>query len=237
MNRCFRFYWIILALSFAGCDFQEDEEPSLLIFSKDFDFSTEQHDWIPGFADYPAGPDDSARFELRYAYRGPEVNSMLAKSSIMLSGNNLNGDLFMYLKKRVSGLRPNTDYTITFSVELASNLDLAQYNGTSGSVYLKAGASSFEPESVVASDTYVLNIDKGNHERAGEDMVNLGDLMGAENSKGYTLITLSNTLANRRFISRTDADGVLWLIIGTDSNLKGTTSIYYTRINVVFSAS
>lgn len=237
MKRCLKLYWIIFAVSFAGCDFQEDDEASLSIFSKDFDFSTEQHEWIPGFADYPAGPDDSARFELRYSYMEPVSSSMLTKRSVMLSGNNLNSDLFMYLKRKVAGLKPNTDYTITFNVELASNLDLSQYSPTSGSVYLKAGASAGEPVSVVVSDSYRLNIDKGNNERAGEDMINLGDLMVAENSTGYTLITLNNTLANKRFVARTNAGGELWLIIGTDSSLTGTTTVYYTRINVVFSAS
>src|SRR5690606_6482868 len=139
MNRRFRFYWIILVLTFVGCDLKEDEEPSLWIVSKDFDFSAEQYDWIPGFADYPAGPDDSARFDRRHSYMLPDGDVMLAKSSIMLSGNNRNRDLFMYLKRKISGLKPNTDYTITFSVELASNLHLSQSSPGSGSVYLKAG--------------------------------------------------------------------------------------------------
>ena len=209
----------------------------MLIFSKDFDFSTEQHDWIPGFSDYPAGPDDSARFELRYSYTEPVSPSKLTKRSVMLSGNNLNRDLFMYLKRKITGLKPDTDYTITFSVELASDLNPSQYSPTSGSVYLKAGATASEPESIVQSGSHILNIDKGENNSAGEDVVTLGDILTPEISTGYTLVNLNNTMTNRRFVTRTNADGELWLIIGTDSNLAGTTSVYYTRINVVFSAS
>ena len=74
------------------------------------------------------------------------------------------------------------------------------------------------------------------HNAPGEDMVNLGDILMPENSSGYTLISLNNSMANYRFTSKTNSAGELWLIIGTDSNLEGTTSVYYTRINVLFSA-
>lgn len=207
----------------------------MLIFSHDFDFSEGAHDWIPGFADYPAGPDDSILFELRYAYTEPVKDSKLTKRSVMLSGKNLNQDLFMYLKKKVTGLKPDTDYTITFNVELASNLNKTQYANT-GSVFLKAGATAMEPHRIVQSGNYVMNIDKGNHNAPGEDMVNLGDILMPENSTGYTLISLNNSMANYRFTSKTNSRGELWLIIGTDSNLEGTTSVYYTRINILFSA-
>lgn len=237
MKRRFTAYWIFLAAAFAGCDLQEGDNESMLIFSKDFDFNSEQHDWIPGFADYPAGPDDSAHFELRYSYTEPPTESILTKRAVMLSGNNLNRDLFMYLKRKITGLKPDTDYTITFSVELASNLNPDQYSTSEGSVYLKAGASASEPKSVIASGVHIVTIDKGNDDTAGEDVVNLGDIMTPEISTGYTLVSLNNTMANRRFVARTNSKGELWLIIGTDSNLAGTTSVYYTRINVVFSAS
>jgi hypothetical protein len=93
----------------------------------------------------------------------------------MLSGYNLSKDLFMYVKKRITGLRPNTDYTITFQVELASDLNTAS-SGGSGSVSLKAGATQSEPKSVIEAGYYVMNIDKGNEASAGEDMMSLGIL-------------------------------------------------------------
>ena len=208
----------------------------MLIFTRDYDFSEGEQEWKHGFADYPAGPDDSALFELKYAYTDPPTESKLTKRSVMLSGNNLNQDLFMYLKRRITRLKPDTDYTITFKVELGSNLNFDPDNST-GSVYLKAGATPSEPKSVMASGNYVMNIDKGDQHTSGGNMISLGDVRTPASSAGYTLITRNNTMANSRYVIRTNSNGELWLIVGTDSSLEGTTSIFYSRITVVFSAS
>ena len=234
MSTC-RTYFFITLLAAAGCSPEDKEQSELFIFTKDFDFNKEQHGWIPGFADYPADPLDSIAFELKFAYSDP-VESMLSKSSVMLSGKNVNRDLFMYIKKKVEGLEPNKDYTITFNVELASNIN-SVLPQAAGSVYLKAGASNTEPKTIVEGKTRVLNIDKGNESSAGEDMTSLGDIRGSTDLAGYAFITRNNTMANARYIARSNSNGELWLIIGTDSTLEGTTKVYYTRINVIFSAS
>lgn len=208
----------------------------MLIFSRDYDFNDGQHEWIHGFADYPAGPEDSALFDLRYAYTDEVIGLKLTKRSVMLSGNNVNRDLFMYLKRRITRLKPDTEYTITFNVDLASNQDLSSYH-SAGSVYLKAGATPWEPKSVVESGSYIMNIDKGNVNAPGADMISLGDIRSPGGNSGYTLVSRNNTMANLRYVVRTNSNGELWLIIGTDSNLEGTTSVFYSRISVVFSAS
>jgi hypothetical protein len=68
-------------------------------------------------------------------------------------------------------------------------------------------------------------------------MISLGDIATATNATGYTLVTRNNTMANSRYVAKTNADGELWLIVGTDSNYEGTTTVFYNRINVLFSAS
>jgi hypothetical protein len=154
----------------------------------------------------------------------------------MLSGKNVNKDLFMYIKKKVDGLKPDTDYTLTFSVELASDLNAAT-PVAGGAVYLKAGATHSEPKSVIEVGQYVMNIDKGNQDSGGEHMVLLGDILAENASTAYSLITRNNTMSNSRYVAKTNSNGELWLIIGTDSSLEGTTKVFYTRVKVVFSAS
>ena len=220
---------------FSGCGIEESDNAKLLLFTKDFDFNQGIHGWEVGFADFPSNPEDSTAFQLRAEYSEP-VDSKLTKRSLMLSGNNRNNDLFMYVKKKVDGLQPNGDYTLTFGVELASDVNAALYSA-GGAVYLKVGASNIEPKSVIDGGQYVMNIDKGNQAAAGEDMISLGDIYAEGNGATYALVTRNNTMSNSRYTVRTNSQGELWLIIGTDSGLGGITTLYYTRINVVFSAS
>jgi hypothetical protein len=221
---------------FSACNLDDGDQAPMLIFSTTFDFNESDHGWQVGFADYPAGP-DSVLFDLRYAYTDDVPESILTQKSLMLSGNNLSKDLFMYLKKKISGLKPDTDYTITFNVELASNLNAVEPSSTTASVYLKAGATNSEPKSVIQSGYYVMNIDKGNESSGGQDATSLGDILIPQYASGYSLISRNNTMTNSRYVARTDSNGDLWLIIGTDSNLEGTTTVFYTRVNVVFSVS
>lgn len=235
MKVCRKAFCLIFFAVLSSCGLDENDQPPLLIFSTDYDFSQGEQGWQHGFADFPADPGDSILFDLRYAYTDEVPESLLTKRSLMLSGKNLNKDLFMYLKKKVDQLKPDTDYTITFTVELASNLNSSLSTG--GSVYLKAGATHTEPKSVIEGGNYVLNIDKGNGGIAGEDVITLGDLATPASSVSYAVITRNNTMANSRYIAKTNSEGELWLIVGTDSNLEGSTTVFYTRINVVLSAS
>jgi hypothetical protein len=64
----------------------------------------------------------------------------------------------------------------------------------------------------------------------------LGDISVPYNTQGYALITRNNAV-NAPFIARSNSNGEIWLIIGTDSAFEGITTLYYTRVNVVFSTS
>jgi len=82
-----------------------------------------------------------------------------------------------------------------------------------------------------------MNLDKGDDGVPGHDLINLGDIITPENNTGYVLQSRNNTMANSRYTARTDSHGELWLVIGTDSDLEGKTTLFYTRVNVVFSVS
>ncbi len=202
-----------------------------------FDFSTDLYNWEPGFSDYPDRPDDSVFYELKFAYAEAPSHLNIGKA-IMLSGNNHSDDLFMFIRKKITGLKPDAFYTLTFNVEMASNAATGSVGagGSPGeSVFLKAGAASIKPESVVQNGNHVMNIDKGNQGQAGRDMIILGNIATQAGTTDYALINRTNSVYNMPFEVKSNGAGELWLIIGTDSGFEGVTSVYYTKINVVMS--
>jgi hypothetical protein len=233
MKQCSRFLSGLLILLLTSC--MPDSEDAFKIFTESYDFSESHHDWQGGFSDFPSAADDSAFYELRYEYT--ELNGT---KSLMLSGNNHSDDLFMFLKKKLTGLEPNRTYTVTFEVELASDAvegSVGAGGAPGESVYLKAGATSTEPKSVIENNWHVMNIDKGQQSQGGEDMFTVGNIAVPSDSYGYTLITRSNSTRDysNPFIATTNSKGELWLIVGTDSGFEGITTVYYTRITAVFS--
>ncbi len=238
MKTCRKHIFLILVLlGLFGCRVSGDEN-GFLVFSYSFDFSQSQSGWMVDFTDFPAGANDSAYFELRFAYTDRPDNLGTNKKSMMLSGNN-HGDLFMFMKKKITGLTPNKDYTIVFEVELASNAPkgVDSNGGAPGeAVFLKAGASGTEPKRVIEGAAFALNVDKGIQADPGETTVLLGDISVAADTKEYTLITRDNaSMSDYPFVAKSNSKGELWLLVGTDSGFDGVTTIYYTKVNVVFS--
>jgi hypothetical protein len=230
---------LIVFVTAAGCASMDDM--GFLIFSESADFSVSQEGWVGDFADYPVGPDDSAFYELRFEYtnRPSELAPSSPQKAILISGNNHSDDLFMFIKKKVAGLQPNTNYTVVFEIEMASNA-LKNQVGVGGApgegVFVKAGATPVEPLKIIdGSNYYRMNIDKGNQGSGGIDMMVLGNI--AVETADYNLISRNNTNQYAPFIAKSNSAGELWLIVGTDSGFEGITTLYYTHINVVFSTS
>ena len=80
-----------------------------------------------------------------------------------------------------------------------------------------------------------INLDKGNQARDGADMINLGNIahpvLAGPAGEEYMIKRLDNTENALQTIS--DADGRLWVIIGTDSGFEGLTTLYYGTVSVV----
>ena len=110
---------MLLIALFCSCSFSDDN-PSISVFTASFDFSQAQGAWQGDFSDLPANEDDSTFYELKVAYTDLPSN-LGSKKSMMLSGNNHSDDLFMFMKRKITGLIPNTCYTLVFEIELASD--------------------------------------------------------------------------------------------------------------------
>jgi hypothetical protein len=229
MKAMCRLSFLAILMVFSGC-MNDADSPAMAIFSSNFDFAADQHGWQHGFSEYP--PKDSTAYELKYAYAVEPTGT----NSIMLSGNNKGSNLFMYLKRKLEGLTPNTTYTLTFNVSLFSNP--AEANGaaaTSENVYLKVGATGVEPKSVIDKTQYVMNIDKGSQSESGDDMITIGNVSTPSNI--YSQITRTNSSnVDEPFQVKSNSRGEIWLIVGTDSGSTGITTVFYSKVYVTLSS-
>lgn len=213
----------------------EDNEPTPDIIELNYDFEENDEGWIGGFADLPEEGQDIYELEIGPSPIPEETNA--TGNSIRVQGHNRSDDLFMFLKKQITGLSPSTTYQVIFEIEIASQYpETAPGIGGSpgGSVFLKAGATVEEPLPVAEDQeglSYLrMNIDKGNQSQEGADMINLGTVGIDGDEYKYELIQKSN--GDRRFSVTTDPEGNLWLIIGTDSGFEGLTVLFYNHIKV-----
>lgn len=219
-------------MMFSACDWTLDSYFSS--FSVSFDFSETPEGWVGDFADYPEN--DSAAYGLiaEHTFLPDELDE--TKKAFKLSGSNGSDDLFMFLKRKLTGLRPNARYAILFNVRVASNAPTGAVGagGAPGeSVYLKVGAALSEPKKQLEEGMYRMNIDIGEQSEDGDDMLVIGNIGVAANTINFTEVTRNNNSA-RPVIIQTDNTGSIWLIVGSDSGFEGITTLYYTRIDVLF---
>jgi hypothetical protein len=121
---------------------------------------------------------------------------------------------------------------------LASNApsDAVGIGGPPGeSVYLKAGASTVEPEVYLDSDAsyYVMSVDKGSGNSgsgtAASLVGNIANGLSAEEGPRYISLERQH---EHEYTVNASPDGELWLMVGTDSGFEGLTAIYYQSISV-----
>jgi hypothetical protein len=218
-----------------GC-LNTDDRNKFQMIDINYLFESNEEGWVAGYSDYPAGltaVDSLDLYEMSYGHSPLPDNIVPDQSGFRIRGHNRSDDLFMYLKREISGLAPATVYRIDFTIELASNAptNAAGIGGAPGEgVVIKAGAVGFEPKDTIDNNNwYRLNIDKGDQAVAGDDVVILGHVGVADNTNDYTLITRSSPVTLR---VQADNNGSLWLIVGTDSGFEGLTELYYSEISV-----
>lgn len=228
---------IILAIALASGSCNTGESDFATVFSLSYDFAQTDQGWTGDFADYPQG--DSIAYELLFKHDTlpTNLNGGGTLKSLMISGNNLSDDLFMFIKKKISGLKPNTVYNTLFNVRFASNAPTGAVGigGAPGeSVILKAGVTLTEPMKILDVDSYYrMNVDKGSQLEEGEDMLNIGHIGVAPNTTQFTTIFRNNN-SGSPFQFSSDNTGEAWVIVGTDSGFEGKTTLYYTKIDILF---
>jgi hypothetical protein len=228
--------FLVVGLAAAACGGGPTQPRGSLIVT--FDFAAGPLGWSAGFADYPAGQESFYELTQTVAPLPPPLAP--GRSAWFLSGNNHSDDLFMFLARRLDGLRPAAVYRASFTVEIATDVPrgCGGVGGAPGeSVFLKAGASGVEPR--VAADAFGwlrLTVDKGNQATGGANAVVLGTIENTtsceDGIRRWELKALES--APRALTVTADGSGAVWLLVGTDSGFESTTSIFYTRVGAAF---
>ncbi len=100
---------------------------------------------------------------------------------------------------------------------------------------MKAGATAVRPEPVDQDGYYQMNIDKGNQASDGDDAIGIGHVGNTISECTDPWIFEMKTLESTEvFEAETDAEGVIWLLVGTDSGFEDHTELYYTRYRAAF---
>lgn len=215
------------ALSACGSD-SDPSRPQTVGF--EFTFAEDDEGWAPGFADLPVDTDPDA-WKLDASHR--PLPAGLTGGGLYIQGNNHSDDLFMYWTRAVGGLSPSTTYRASATIDLATNIGVgtAGIGGSPGeSVFVKAGASTTEP-TTVADDTghARLSLDKGNQSTGGREMIVIGDVAHPDvTGDEFRIKTFDD--AGLSVEVTTDAQGTVWLIVGTDSGFEGLSRLYWSRI-------
>ncbi len=204
--------------------------------SASWDFATDSEGWLGGFSDYP--PDIGTGYNLQFEWSAlpAEVGP---GGGLLMSGNNHSDDLFMFIKRQITGLAQSTQYLLDVTVILDSNAP-ATCGGAGGapgeSVFVKIGAVPFEPlSSVNSAGMLTMNLDKGNQSVGGADMKVVGNISNTLPCPSATY--QAKTLSLTGFSVRSASDGTLWLVIGTDSGFEGITTLYYAHISASLTPS
>ena len=206
-----------------------------------FDFCQGAQGWEAGFAEYSLGMDMQLETDIRPLPSELETGC----SGYYLRGMNRSDDLFMFLKRRLGsddGIVPGQEYRVEFTIVLASNAPSGAVGigGAPGeSVFLKAGASTIQPEVCLdpATDYYLMNVDKGLDNSGGGEAASLvGHIANGLSANEIDMenppyVSLQRSHVHTNIVAASP-DGELWLLVGTDSGFEGLTGIYYQSIAV-----
>lgn len=200
------------------------------------DFSKGLDNWAADFSEWmPPYSEEQWNFVFERSSLPPPLNTN--NYSIKIGGTNRSDDLFMFLKREITGLKPNTAYELVFEIEMASNAptDGAGVGGSPSALTIKAGAIIDEPRVAYnhQADLYVLtNLDKGDQSAEGINSKVLGNIGVKPGQKDYALIQRNNKKRPHRIV--TDAEGSIWVFVGTDSGYEARTELYYKSIKITF---
>ncbi|AWL12998.1 hypothetical protein HMF8227_02546 [Saliniradius amylolyticus] len=198
----------------------------------EFDFNQGLHSWQAGFSDFPPGDKESYALESGIEMLPNKDN----QQGFYLKGFNKSDDLFMFMKRPISELVPNTHYTLSGSVTFLSNAgkSCSGIGGAPGeSVYVKLGASEIEPEQA----DYYMNIDIGSQSHSGNDALVMGNIaVDNVDCSGGQFEEKTLTLEDSRGLPiQTSENGDLWILLGTDSGFEGVSEVFYTSITLTLS--
>jgi hypothetical protein len=198
----------------------------------EYNFSAGAEGWIGDFADYPNEPSVEQFYQLEFSHTGLPAPLNTTDGALRLSGINKSDDLFMFIKKKITGLESGKKYTVNLTIDFATDVanNMVGIGGSPGeSVFVKAGAVALEPKKMIntSENWFRMNIDKNNQSNSGNDMKVIGNFANGTNVNTYTIKQLSTITP---ITVQANPQGEIWLVVGTDSGFEGRTTIYYNSV-------
>jgi hypothetical protein len=223
-NAIFAFF---LSLVFVSC--KKDKEKDVKEYH--FAFSEHTEGWEGFFSDYPAGSESFYELEFVHSYLPAPLDETVR--ALKISGNNHSDDLLSLVVRKIDNLRPNSVYTVTFDIELASNVT-SNSPGAGGSPDLEIGVGGlpYKPQNIVDAGYHRPNFVSLLQSRQSNDVLQSVGRIGVSNAfpAPYTLVNRNNLSEPMQL--KTNDNGEMWLMIGTDSGFEGITTLYYKSIKV-----
>ncbi len=219
----------LLLLASAGCLDTSGVDTGIIL---QFDFDVTGSGFVSGVADVPAAQIATVGAVSDFRLLPPNLSA--TAKGLYLSGTSVGGDLFLFQKKRFSGLTPNTSYQAQITVVYISDYHSGCSGGPGPLTVIKAGATGNEP--MVTTDAQGMlrmNLDKGTGTAKG-GFVQAGDIRN-----NLSACPTVGTFSERATLSRdqatpvvTDAQGGLWLFVGTQSSFSGAHRVYFTGVRM-----
>jgi hypothetical protein len=230
--RKVHFYYIFsIICMLSACKKSSNNSPSTGN-QYEYNFSAGAEGWIGDFADYPNEPSVEQFYQLEFSHTGLPAPLNTTDGALKLSGINKSDDLFMFIKKKITGLEAGKKYTVNLTIDFATDVanNMVGIGGSPGeSVFVKAGAVALEPKKMIntSENWFRMNIDKNNQSNSGNDMKVIGNFANGTNVNTYTIKQLSTITP---ITVQANTQGEIWLVVGTDSGFEGRTTIYYNSV-------
>lgn len=147
----------------------------------------------------------------------------------------------MYYKRRADGLLPNGKYSVSFSLDIATDSPSAcgglEGTGYEG-VFVKAGATFGEPTTITSGGYVRSTLAKGDGASSGTETAVLGNIANgepcADSSGKGTRVWRAKSFSGGLVPVTADPSGAVWLVFGTDSTSEKLTRLYYTKFSATF---
>jgi hypothetical protein len=211
-------------LSFLLCYCNGGNDPLPIRFIEST-FESDLEEWSGDFAYTKTGTDALVKFKITQAPLPETLKSEL--HGLKLEGHNSGDSIFLFIKKKITGLDPAKTYKVAYQINLATNFP-DTLAGAGRIIYLKAGASTTEPTSITGTGISTVSIQNGALAKSGTQMRLLGNVANGLDSTYYKPITRSN--ANVAVPVTPDVDGNIWLCVGINTTFKGDMALFFDRI-------
>jgi hypothetical protein len=181
--------------------------------------------WTAGYTGAPprADEDDIVKIEWK------EIDNSKGNYVISFEGSNKSKNVFLYIYRQFTELKPNSTYSVIFNTQFFSS-------SQNGLVYVKAGALNHPP---MTFDLLLAeaNFQKGKIGYDSRDLEVLGIIYPLSGASGIDL-SRPQQMQNyaKPFYANTDKDGSLWLILGIEpeTTIKEIKPVLLNTMRVLF---